>query len=163
MNRKDALLIAIRNEIKAEEAYEKIASMVANFVMKDKCLFLAGEEQKHRVKLEGMFKSMFPNEAPGEPPEVKRTRLEIVLDGDATVPEHLAAAMDAEKESEKFYKDMAAASEDEPTKGFFEYLASVELSHYYLVKTEYDIAKEDEAYYSTADAGYWPGMTHVGP
>ncbi|MCP4230747.1 MAG: ferritin family protein, partial [bacterium] len=133
MNRKDALLLAIRNEVKAKEAYERIASMVANFVMKDKCLFLAGEEQKHRDKLDGMFTSLYPGEKAGEPPDVEKTRLDIALEGDATVPELLAAAMGAEKASEKFYNELAESSEEDATKEFFKYLASVESSPYYLV------------------------------
>jgi rubrerythrin len=106
---------------------------------------------------------MFPGEKPGEPPSVDKTRLDIALEGDATVPELLEAAMEAELESEKFYKDLASSSEDEPTRNFFEYLASVERSHYYLVEAEFNIAKEDEGYYTRSEAGYWPGMTHVGP
>ena len=162
MDRKDALLVAIRNEIKAKEVYEKIALMVANFVLKEKCQFLANEEEKHRSKLEALFKRLFLNDEISEP-AIAKNRPDLTLDDDAAVPELLASAMEAELESEKFYNELAASSEDEPTKEFFEYLAKVEKSHYYLVKAEYEIAKDDEAYYTTSDAGYWPGMSHVGP
>ncbi len=162
--RQAAFLLAITNEIDAKLRYERIASMVKNFVLKDKCEFLAREEEKHRIHLEELFKRVFDTDNLGEPAVAKKKPDALSeIESDATVPELLEVAMGAELESEKFYKKLAESSEDEPTRNFFNYLASVEQSHYYLVKAEYEIAKEDETYYSTADTGYWPGMTHVGP
>ena len=45
---KEVFEIAINSEIRAKEAYEKLASIVKSDIIRDELLFLAKEEDKHR-------------------------------------------------------------------------------------------------------------------
>ncbi|QDA31344.1 hypothetical protein FH039_06665 [Thermococcus indicus] len=51
---KEVFEIAINAEIRAKEAYEKLASLSTSDIIRDELLFLAKEEDKHREIIEKM-------------------------------------------------------------------------------------------------------------
>ncbi|WP_297067625.1 ferritin family protein, partial [Thermococcus sp.] len=51
---KEVFEIAANAEIRAREAYEKMASLTTSDIIKDELLFLAKEEDKHREIIEKM-------------------------------------------------------------------------------------------------------------
>ena len=56
--------MAIRSEIDAAAIYEKLITMVNNFVLREKLAFLAEEEKNHQKVLESLFEKMFPGKEP---------------------------------------------------------------------------------------------------
>ena len=52
----EALGIAIRSEIDAQEVYKDLASMCEEELMRDKFLNMHNEERKHQLLLEKMYK-----------------------------------------------------------------------------------------------------------
>jgi len=71
--------------------------------------------------------------------------------------EILKNAMKAEKVASDFYRKMEQASEEENEKAMARYLSSMEDSHYYLLKSELEIAYNFELYDEIHDT------MHAGP
>ena len=71
--------------------------------------------------------------------------------------EILKNAMKAEKVASDFYRKMEQASEEENEKAMARYLSSMEDSHYYLLRSELEIAYNFELYDEIHD------MMHAGP
>ena len=154
---KDMLRIAIKSEVEAAENYGKAAEQTKIFLLKDKFKFLQKEELGHKNLLEKLFKMKFPDgeivlpddsEMPFPPFEVK---------DDMELSEILKNAMETEKIASDFYKEMEQAAEEENEKAMARYLSSMEESHYYLLKSELEIAYNFELYDEVHD------MMHVGP
>ena len=55
--KKDLLLSAIKSEVESNRIYTLLAEIVENGLMKDKFIYLAREEQKHKHFLESIFKN----------------------------------------------------------------------------------------------------------
>ena len=75
--KKDLLLSAIKSEVESNRIYTLLAEIVENGLMKDKFIYLAREEQKHKHFLESIFKNEFskdrlvlPEKTPVPLPEV---------------------------------------------------------------------------------------------
>lgn len=156
-----ALSIAIKTEVKAEDVYQVLMKKVKNFVMKDKLRFLAGEEKKHQLILLELFQKIFPGESVLETEKSLMPRLELALEENTSVLDLLEMAMEAEKESERFYDDLSQEVEDRTAQEILRYLASMEHGHYFLLKGEYDLCAHDEMYFDRDE--FSVDMVHVGP
>jgi len=155
---KDCLLTAIKSEIEAKAIYKAIAEQVKNMMLKDRLLFIAEEEVKHREYFESLFKKLFPGEkivlpekSPVPLPEIKINKENILLS------EIFAKAMEAEMAAFDFYTQLSKKFGDEETKKMLTYIAYMEKGHYNLLELERRAIEEAEDYEIN-----WP-MTHVGP
>jgi len=159
---KKALEIALAKEEKAEAAYRKIESRVQNYLLKEKARFLAGEEVKHHQLLETMFRAQFPHEKPEIPTELQKPWADPEIAPDAPVPDLLTAALAAEKASQEFYLALAEGEKSPRTRAIFNYLAAMELSHYFLVLAELELAREIDSYWEMQEMPENFLFTHMG-
>jgi len=72
---KEVFEIAINSEIRAKEAYEKLASIVKSDIIRDELLFLAKEEDKHK-EIIGKIAEKFK----GENVEPKKIEIDIMAE-----------------------------------------------------------------------------------
>ena len=155
----ELLQSAIKSEIESNKVYTKLAGSVKNFVLKDRLNFLAEEELKHKKIIESFFKKSFP-------------KVEITLPEKSPVPlpsvdienenmplrDLFYQAMEAEKAAREFYLGIANRYQDDSEiKKMLIYLASMEMNHYHILKTECDNIDLFEEYGTD-----WP-FIHIGP
>ncbi len=156
----DLLLTALKSEIEAKAVYSQLAEGVENYVLKDRLNFLAGEEEKHRHFLQGLFRKTFPDRELLIPRGKSPVPLpEIAIDTEnMPLSEVLESAMGAELAACEFYTGVADRFEEHPeTKRMLLYIASMEMAHHKILEIEWDNARKYEDYDSE-----WP-MMHVGP
>ncbi len=147
--------IARNAEIKAKEAYEKLASLTNSDMIRNELLLLAKEEDKHREIIERMAEQF---KAGGEPKKVELKAMgefkvvaekmaEAIKKPDINLDEIYEIAMEAEKVSEKLYRELASYAANEKTRVILEMLADMEANHYTLLKRQYDyIVRYPELY-----------------
>ncbi|MCK4757229.1 MAG: ferritin family protein, partial [Thermoplasmata archaeon] len=154
----DVILSAVRSEMSSNATYSAMAGKVENTFLKEKLLFLADEEEKHRAFLVGLYERTFPGKKMVVPEETPVPMPEIKVYGeDFKLSEVLESAMEAERATKDFYYEMSKLFGNEPDiKKNLEYLASMEWGHYKLLEIERDNSQNFEAYDE-----YWP-MMHVG-
>ncbi|WP_258084156.1 ferritin-like domain-containing protein [Thermococcus thermotolerans] len=153
---KEVFEIAINAEIRAKEAYEKLASLTKSDIIKDELLFLAKEEDKHREIIEKMAEKF-----EGERTEAKKIEIDVmgefkvvaekmaeaIKKPDVNVDEVYEIAMKAELVSERLYKELAGYAATEKTKLVLEMLADMERNHYNILRKQYDyITRYPEIY-----------------
>ncbi len=159
---RQALEIALKSETRARELYETIHGRVTNLMMRDKLKFLAGEEQKHYDMLRAVFGEKFGG-APGEPDPSLLPRMVIEFDLEkAELTDLWKAAMSVEEISALHYESLAGRVSGR-ARLMFNYLANVERSHYYLLKSEYDVLAEIDEYTRTDDFPFGMNMINLGP
>ncbi|NJE41910.1 ferritin family protein [Thermococcus sp. GR6] len=144
---KEVFEIAVNSEIRAKEAYEKLASIVKSDIIKDELLFLAREEDKHREIIEKMAEKF-----EGERTEPKKIEIDVMAEfkviaekmaeaikkPDVNIDEIYEIAMQAELVSEKLYKKLASYAATEKTKIILEMLADMERNHYNILRKQYE-------------------------
>ncbi len=155
---KDMLLTAVRAEIDSHAVYSALADMVGNAFLKDKLLYLAGEEEKHMQTVEKIYSEQFPGEEMTVP-DLGIVPLPDLKMPDESVPlsEVLGSAMDAEMAAHDFYTSMAGEFDNPSVKITLTYFAAMEMGHYQLLEVEKENAERMEDY----DDDF--GMMHVGP
>ena len=149
--------IAIKAEIDAAEVYGKLAESVDMFLLKDKFRFLEKEEKSHRTLLEKLFENKFPGKKVSVPDESQVPLPQVKIEEGAPLSGILDQAMNAERAAAEFYKEMEGNMYEENEKAIARYLSSMEESHYYLLKSEKEIAYNFELYDEVHE------MMHVGP
>jgi rubrerythrin len=155
--------IAVKSEVEASQVYDKLAQRVRNQALKDKLLFLKGEEEKHRAILEEMYAKSFPEVELVLPPRSLLPKVDIALSENTPVPELLDIAMEWEKLSEEFYADFTKRAEDAKGKAMLQHLSKMESSHYHLLKAERDFVSQFPDYYNVEEFHFGEGMVHLGP
>jgi rubrerythrin len=156
----DLLLAAIKSEQESKEVYSKLAGRVKNAFLKDKLDFLAGEEVRHKLFLEGVFKKTFPGKAIDLPDESPVPLPMIMFGDEVTTPvsEVLESAMVAEKAAHDFYNLLADRFKDDTeVSNKLRYLAKMEMGHYRLLELEAESMRQYEDHLED-----WP-MMHLGP
>jgi len=156
-----ALSMALKSEQEAGALYQKLYSLVNNFVMKDKLQFLIGEEEKHFKLIQSLYEKLFPSKKPSQTEKSLIPRIAISLGDENSVPDLLELAMKAEKTFEEFYDRLSEKVEERGAVEILQYLSSMEHGHYALLKGEYDLCMRDETYYTREDFQY--DMVHIGP
>lgn len=153
---KRLLEMALRAEIDSRDIYQNAANMTKNSILKEKFNFLSGEEAKHKILIENIIKMKFPNEEIEIPEstEVPLPRV-TVKEGDP-ISRLLSQAMENEKETSEFYASIAKRLDDENA-SLMQYLSSIEMSHFYFLQAERDLALKFENYDQYFE------MMHVGP
>ncbi len=157
MDLKELLKIAIKSEIDAAENYHKIAEMTNIFLLKDKFRYLENEEKGHRKLLEKIYRMKYPDEDIVITDEIEMPFPEFSVSDDMQLSEIIKNAMEAEKWAADFYKDMEKKMDGDDEKAMARYLAAMEESHYYLLKSELEIAYNFEFYDEVHE------MMHAGP
>jgi rubrerythrin len=152
-------LAGIKAETEAKAIYTALAKGIDNAYMKDKMLFLASQEEKHRKGLIRLYKKetkkkdvKVPDETPVPLPSIKPPGK------DTLVSEVIASAMNAEKMAEDFYTSFAHRFPTGSEQAYLLlYFASMEKGHYQLLENERTLMEKEE-YYDNS----FP-MMHVGP
>jgi len=162
MTLKTALEVALASETRAREIYETLHGRVGNLMMRDKLVFLAAEEQKHYDMLRAVFKEKIGG-TPSPPDPSLLPRMVVEFDFEkAELTELWKAAMEAEEISAEHYEGLAGRVSGR-AKVMFNYLANVERSHYYLLKSEYDVLAEIDEYTRTDDFPFGMNLVNLGP
>jgi len=152
------LLAAIKSEIESKELYETLANRVKNAVLKDRLLFLANEEVKHRAYLESLYRQNFPNEELKVPEKSPVPLPEVDPSEDRLLSEIIEDAMRAELAAKEFYESLCELFPDsKEVRNMLTILADMEYGHYKILEKELENLKNFENYDE-----YWP-MMHAGP
>lgn len=155
-NLKELLEMALRAEIDSNRIYTEFSEKVKNALLKEKFVFLANEEAKHRVLIENIIRMKFPGEGISIPDSTMVPLPEIKIGENDPISKLLIQAMNVEKETSKFYQQIAEKLDYE-TGALMRYLSSVEMSHYYFLEAEKEIAMRFEDY------DHYFEMMHIGP
>jgi len=150
--------VAIRSEIDAARAYQKMGELVESKDGKQKLRFLRNEEQKHRALLEEMYRKEYPDIKLELPDKGLAPKLVAAADRDAPITKLFELAMEAEQGAEKFYAEAAEQSESQSGRRLLAYLSGMERGHYYLLKAEYDLMAEFDRFSSYKKFS----MEHIG-
>ncbi|MEM3787559.1 MAG: ferritin family protein [Thermoplasmata archaeon] len=155
-NLKELLEMALRAEIDSNNIYNEYSERVKNSILKEKFKFLANEESKHKVLIENIIKMKFPGEEITVPESTEVPLPVIKISENDPISKLLIQAMNVEKETSKFYENIAK-NLDYETGALMRYLSAVEMSHYYFLEAEKEIALRFEDYDQYFE------MMHVGP
>jgi len=155
----DLLLAALKSEIESHEVYTKLASSVKNGLLKDKLLFLAKEEEKHKKFIETVYTTRFPKKKIVIPTSTPVPLPSLALpDEDTPLGTVLRTAMQAEHTAHDFYQSLSKTfTNDTTVRNVLSYFADMELQHYKILEME----KESMDRFEESDI-YWP-MVHAGP
>jgi rubrerythrin len=159
----EVLEIAIKAEIDAAAMYRKMIDMVANKDLKNRLLYLENEEKGHRALFEREYKKKFPDVELDLPKKSAVPSVEEALHKEMSLKELFEIAMQAERLSEDFYKELAEISDDLQATATYQYLARVEHGHYDLLKNELEFLKQFPEYYQSEYFNFDDDAYHVGP
>ena len=135
---------AIQVEEDAYDFYTGASEMVKLPHVKDMLNELAGEEVKHKQKLEDLLAGDTEKiVAAGQSQKIQDLKLADYLvapplDEDVTIQDVLMIAMQREKNAHDFYNLMAGLAASEAAKDLFQFLAQEELGHKNKVEVLYD-------------------------
>jgi len=155
----EIFLTAIRAEMDAKELYGALSKRLENVYMKDKILFLAGEEEKHRSAIERLYKKKFPKKKLTVPKRTPVPLPELTLPEKGTpVSVVLEKAMKAEQAAKEFYEAFSTRfPEKSVERKLLIYFSNMELGHFRLLDAEKELMAREE-WFDTE----WP-MMHAGP
>jgi len=153
----DVLLAALKSEHDSRDIYKELASRTKNAFLKERLEFLSGEEEKHRVFIEGLYRDrigkepVLPEKSPVPLPEIR-------AEDDTPLSEVFTMAMEAEKAVSDFYRSMAEQFfSDSSVSKTLVYLSIMEMGHYSVLEMEREVLLRQEDLELTWD------MMHVGP
>jgi rubrerythrin len=135
---------AIRFEENAYDFYTGASEMVKLPHVRDMLNELAGEEVKHKEKLEGLLagdtEQIVAAKQRRQIQDLKLADYLVAppLDEGATIQDVLMIAMQREKNSHDFYNLLAGIAGSEAAKDLFQFLAQEELGHKNKVEVLYD-------------------------
>lgn len=142
---KDALHIAISEEIKAYNTYKKISEQVANASAKSLLLELAAQEKGHQDFLEALIKQDNLSQLGESIPQQSLGIADFLapakpLDTNASVQEVMVFAMGEEEKAAAFYTDMQHQFGGTDVEQVFKRLAEEERGHKIKLEEEYENA-----------------------
>ncbi len=159
----EVLAEAVRSEIEAAIFYAGLLGRVKNILLQQKLKFLVLEEKKHRRILERLYSQRFPSRELRIPDRSARSRPALSVDEKSSVLDLFRVALAAEKYAEEFYREARNGAEHEGSRKILDYLARVERSHYFLIKSEIDLLARFPDYYDVEDFHLGHDLVHVGP
>ncbi len=156
---RDIYLSAISSEMDAKAVYTELAHRLKNVYLKEKLLFLAREEERHRRYLVAQFRREFRVRRVAPPVASSVPMPSLKAPGPETpVSEVIRSAMEAERAAMDYYTAFAArfepGSEEARTLSYF---AKIERSHSLILASERELMAREE-WFDTE----WP-MMHAGP
>lgn len=144
----EALGIAIRTEIDAQEVYKDLAAMCEDETHRDRFLNLQQEERRHQELLEKKYREMFPEMELHLPesqlPKHARdsgSRKQLAIKGVLNI------AVQEEKRSREFYLDCAETASDISGKRMFRFLADMAFSHQAMLAAELELLEKYPTYF----------------
>jgi len=154
----ELFLAAIKSELESNKFYKKMAKKTKNGLLEDKLLFLANEEEKHRLYIEEIYMNHYPENKIILPKISPVPLPKIKVSEDLPLSTLLKEAMIVEQSASEFYKSLADRFE-EGTKlnNTLLYFSDMEKGHYKILEME----KESMERFEEGDV-YWP-MVHAGP
>ncbi len=141
---KELLEVGIKSEIEAQEVYEDLNKLDLPFVLKNKFKFLKGEEEDHERVLRSFFDEFFPDQKPILPEESLKPSPKVDPSNKGKVSDILKQAMESEKDSRRFYKELGNNFEKREKVKIANYLAYMEKGHYEVLKSELEGIRELE-------------------
>jgi rubrerythrin len=159
----DILALAVKSEIDAAALYASLLEKVSSRLLRRKLEFLVFEEKKHRRILERLYSQRYAGLALKLPPASFLPASLRVAPATLTVPQLFQTALRFEKYSEDFYRSGAKVMDNEAGRKMLDYLARVERSHYFLVKSEIDLLEKFPDSYKVEEADLGEDLIHVGP
>jgi rubrerythrin len=158
----EVLGIAIRSEIEAIKLYHRMKEQTKNPDLAAKLDFLIGQEKNHEKMLTEAYRSKFPGIDLALPEKTLVPTVGEILARQATLKELFGVALEAEKKSEQFYRDLAKKTHDQNSRSMLDYLASMERSHYSILEAEHRQLEISEDY-NTDDFLRGDRLMNVGP
>lgn len=144
----EALGIAIRSEIDAQDLYKELADKCKNDLFKEKLLILHKEEKKHQVILENLHRQLF-SEVELKIPATETIKKKVF--GEIQRPEKISDilkyAIDLERKSREFYLDCADLVQDLSGKRMFRFLADMEFNHQMILANELEMIEKYPTYF----------------
>ena len=128
---------AICREIGARNFYKTLSDSIGNAEGKERFARLSGDEDGHRVKLEGWYDELFAARYSPGVEELRDGEIKGVnVSEKAGAMEALDLAIRAEMQAEEFYSHQAETVERAELKKLLEQLAAEEHGHYELLLAE---------------------------
>jgi rubrerythrin len=140
-----------------------MAALVVNRDLRERLRFLVKEEEKHRQILEQAYARQFPDVELALPAHSLVPTVESAIEEEVSVPELFQIAMKAEQLSAEFYQDLADRSKEETSRTTLTYLSRMEVGHYNLLKTEFELIQRFPSYYQVDEFHLGEEMIHFGP
>jgi len=136
----EVLDFAIEKEEEARQFYLAWAGKLDRKALREMFVQFAGEENKHKEKLQRVKSGSTFTPAAKKVTDLKIVDylVDIVPTPEMDFQEALIVAMRREKASFKFYTDLAAVAEDEALRDTFLALAQEEAKHKLRLETEYE-------------------------
>jgi rubrerythrin len=139
----EALGIAIRSEIDAQELYKELADKCKNEFFKDKLLNLHKEEKKHQAILENLHQQLFSEvELKIPPTETIKKKIFGDFQNPESISDILRYAINLERKSREFYLDCAELVQDLSGKRMFRFLADMEFNHQMILTNELEMIEK---------------------
>jgi rubrerythrin len=133
----EALEEAIYREIGAFRFYSSMASQITNSGGKRKFEEIAGDEKRHREKLESWYNELSPENFSVAGDRVEESEIKgISLDRKTGAEKALDIAIEAELKANEFYAAQAGQVENEELRKLYLTLADEEEGHYNLLVAE---------------------------
>jgi rubrerythrin len=159
----EIMAVAVRAEMDAAAVYRNLRDKVKNEVLRQKLQFLADEETRHKAILERLFADKFPGEALRVPAASPQPAETAAVDQTASVLDLFKLAMAKEKEAEEYYKESKAGIADPRGRKILDYLARVERSHYFMLKSEIELLEKFPEYFDVDEFHIGQDLFHIGP
>lgn len=136
----EVLDFAIEKEVEAREFYLEWAKKLENKALAEQFVLFAGEENKHKEKLQRVKAGSTFKPAARQVTDLKIVDylVDIVPTAEMDYQEALIVAMRREKASFKLYSDLAAMAQDEGLRETFLALAQEEAKHKLRLETVYE-------------------------
>lgn len=131
----ELLGVAIRAEIEAAEIYRRLLNKELNEETRQKVEKLVEQEERHEETFWSIIKDFFPEEEITLPENSGITN-SLEFSEDISLEELFQTAMDSEKGSEEFYRNLRKRFEDTEAKRTLGFLAASEREHYEILKEE---------------------------
>jgi len=144
----EILGIAIKSEVEAIKLYNRMKELTKNGDLKGKLDFLIEQEKKHEYLLTEAYRKKFPEVKLSLPEKSLVPSVSKVLEEGGDLKKLFDAALEAEKKSEEFYKELAEKTNDQNSKKMLLYLSGMEKSHYVILEAEYTQLQTTEEYNS---------------
>ncbi len=144
----EALGLAIRGLMDAQEVYKNLADKCENDLLRDRILNLYSEEKKHQQLLEAKYKEMFPNvELMLPESKIPKDLADKSICSKLKAKDILQLAIDEHKSDREYYLDFAESVQELSGKRMFRFLADMKFSHQMMLMAELEMIEKYPSYF----------------
>jgi rubrerythrin len=149
----EALGIAIRSEIDAQNVYEDLAELCEDDLLKERFINLAQEEKKHRLLLEKLYSRMFPEVDLVLPQsQLPQKAINSERRKKLGLKDVLQIAIDEEERMFIFYDKLSKNVKDLSGQRMFKYIADIEYRNKMILEAENEILEKYPHYYGEIES-----------